>query len=205
MLVVKERVQMVLFDLGGVLVELGGVDLMMEWTGGRFTVEELWREWLTCPQVHDFESGRTTPGQFAAAVIEAFALPVGPERLIAEFRAWVPRTYEGAEKLLDELSASFTLGTLSNTNVLHWSRIRDEMQIAHFFEHVFVSYETGIMKPDPQAFSMVCTSTCCPAGSIVYLDDKQVNVDVARSVGMDAYRVKGADGARRRLVELGMV
>lgn len=200
----EARGKLLLFDLGGVLVKLGGVELMMEWTGGRFTEEQLWHEWLTCPHVRDFESGRTEPSEFARAVVDLFELPVGPEELITEFRAWVPCEYPGAHGLLAELSRSFTLGVLSNTNILHWTRIRDEMGMGRFFEHVFVSYKTGIMKPAPGAFTMVCESTGYPAGSILYFDDKQVNVDAAVSVGMEAYRVEGVEGARLRLADLGL-
>jgi len=196
--------QLLLFDLGGVLVKLGGVDLMMEWTGGRFTEEELWREWLTCPHVHDFESGRTGADEFARAVVDEFKLPVGPQTFIREFMEWVPCAYPGAAELLDELSGTFSLGVLSNTNALHWMRIRDDMEMGRFFEYVFVSHETGVMKPAIEAFMMVIESAGYPAGAIVYLDDKQVNVDAALSVGMDAHRVKGADGARRQLRDLGI-
>lgn len=201
----ENREKLLLFDLGGVLVELGGVDLMMEWTGGRFSEEQLWHEWLTCPHVHDFETGRTEPDEFARAVVAEFDLPVGPGELIEEFTAWVPRAYSGAVELLQELSGVYRLGVLSNTNVLHWTRIRDEMEMGRFFEHVFVSYRTGIMKPAAGAFTMVSESTGRPAGSIVFLDDKQVNVDAALSAGMEAYCVKGADGARKQLAELGIV
>jgi len=54
----------VLFDLGGVLVRLGGVDAMRVLSGidGE---DEIWRRWLTSRWVRDFERGRCSPDAFA--------------------------------------------------------------------------------------------------------------------------------------------
>ena len=41
----------IVFDLGGVLIELGGVTRMLELLDHRITVEELWTRWLSSPCV----------------------------------------------------------------------------------------------------------------------------------------------------------
>jgi hypothetical protein len=50
--------EVILFDLGGVLIELSGISTMLAWIGPTMTIEELWRRWLTSPGVRLFESGR---------------------------------------------------------------------------------------------------------------------------------------------------
>jgi len=39
-------IRVLLFDVGGVLVQLGGVEAMLEWLGHGISVDELWRRWL---------------------------------------------------------------------------------------------------------------------------------------------------------------
>ena len=46
----------VLFDLGGVLVDFGGVQAMKE-LSGITDDDELWHRWLTCRWVREFERG----------------------------------------------------------------------------------------------------------------------------------------------------
>ncbi|HEU5116591.1 MAG TPA: hypothetical protein VFT74_07935, partial [Isosphaeraceae bacterium] len=49
-------VELVLFDLGGVLIEVPGVEAMIDLTGID-SAEEVWRRWLSCRWVRRFESG----------------------------------------------------------------------------------------------------------------------------------------------------
>jgi FMN phosphatase YigB (HAD superfamily) len=56
----------ILFDLGGVLIELAGVEQMLEWSPGIDTIDELWRRWLRSPAVRCYETGAATGEEFAA-------------------------------------------------------------------------------------------------------------------------------------------
>src|SRR5215831_10481024 len=74
----KDRViSVVLFDVGGVLVEASGVGTMLAWMRHRVTAEELWRMWLTNPAVRAFETGKVPPDEFADQIIAA--LEITPE------------------------------------------------------------------------------------------------------------------------------
>lgn len=50
-------VDIVLFDLGGVLIELGGVSALQE-MAGIASDDQVWQRWLTSPWVRNFENGR---------------------------------------------------------------------------------------------------------------------------------------------------
>ena len=58
-------IRVVLFDVGGVLVELSGVATLLDWLDHRITAQELWSLWLHSPSVRAFETGRVDAGQFA--------------------------------------------------------------------------------------------------------------------------------------------
>jgi putative hydrolase of the HAD superfamily len=77
MAVQKSHIRIVLFDVGGVLVELPGVPTTLAWIGNRVSHEELSRMWLTSPVVRAFETGRATPEVVADQLIAEMALPVG--------------------------------------------------------------------------------------------------------------------------------
>ena len=82
-----EPVDLVLFDLGGVLIELSGVPAMLELTGIE-SEEDLWRRWLSCRWVRRFESGGCSETEFAAGVVAvaggAVGIKVGAARSCAQ-------------------------------------------------------------------------------------------------------------------------
>jgi len=111
------RIEAILFDLGGVLIELAGVERMLAWSPSLCTTEELWRRWLASPAVRGYESGRTGRDAFADGIIEEFALPVSREAFLAEFAHW-PRTLNaGARGFLAALAPRYSCtGNASSAN-----------------------------------------------------------------------------------------
>ena len=55
--------------------------------------------------------------------------------------------------------------------------------IAPLFERVFVSGELGLLKPDADIYEHVIAELGIAASDLVFIDNKQVNVDGARGVG----------------------
>jgi len=198
-------IELIVFDLGGVLVELAGIQRMMEWTGSSMALPDLWRRWLTSPAVREFESGRISEDEFARRLIAEFALPVDVPEFKRDFDAWVKGPFPGAAATVERLACSFKLAILSNTNHQHWRKIESEMGFVHHFHYTFLSCRTGHFKPDPEAYLAIPRATGCPAARTLYFDDQQTNVDGALAVGMQARRVNGIDGVLLALTDLGVL
>jgi len=198
-------IRVVLFDVGGVLVELSGVPTMLAWMGDRYSPEELWKIWLTSPTVRAFETGRMTPNAFADQLIAELELPVGRDRLLEEFTSWPRGLYPGALELVGRVPRRYTRATLGNSNALHWPRMMGELQLGPAFDHHFASHLVGKIKPDEEAFRHVIAALGCEAQEVVFLDDNQLNVDAARKIGMTAVRVKGPAEAEQALIEAGVL
>ena len=197
----KNHIRVVLFDLGGVLVELSGLPTMLAWMDNRLSAEELSNIWLASPVVRAFETGRTTPEVFADELIEEMALPVARDELLRELAKWPVGLFPGALELLGRVPRRYVKATLSNSNALYWPRVMKDMQLEKAFDYHFVSFLTGKIKPDAEAFQHVMHALCCPAGEILFLDDNQLNVESARRVGMKAFQAKGVAEAERILAE----
>jgi glucose-1-phosphatase len=192
----------IVFDLGGVLIELAGVTRMLELLKHRVTVEELWTRWLTSTSVHQFETGQTDADQFAQALLAEFDLPISAIQFLDEFTAWPKGLYPGAVDLLRALAPRYTLACLTNTNALHWPRICDEMGLLSHFAVHFVSHHIGLVKPDRAIFQHVIDHLACPPDRILFLDDNALNVESARSVGISGYCVAGLIGVTEQLTAL---
>ena len=201
---IDPAVEIVLFDLGGVLLEVGGVAPMRE-LSGIDTDEELWARWLGCRWVRQLEAGRCTPDAFAAGVVADWELAVTPAAFLATFGAWVNQPFPGALELVGETADAARIGCLSNTNAFQWDAHFGALPLIGAFEFRFLSFELGLVKPDPAIFEAVAAGLPAAPGRVLFLDDNAVNVDAAATYGFVARHVRGVAEARRALVETGVL
>jgi HAD superfamily hydrolase (TIGR01509 family) len=195
--------EVLLFDLGGVLIEVAGLSTMLDWTG--LDRDSLWRRWLASPSVRRFEKGQSSAQDFAEQVVSEFALPVTPTEFLEFFERWPMGLYEGIEPLLQSLSDTYRLACLSNTNEVHWPRMRDQFGLGRLLDRAFVSHEIGMVKPDPQTFQHVIHTLDCPPEAIAFFDDNAVNVQGAAQHGINAYLTRGPADLSAKLGTLGIL
>ena len=200
-----DHIRVVLFDLGGVLIEFTGPSTLLRWLGGRLTPEQVWPLWLRSPVVRDFERGFVEPDVFADRLIADLGLPVERRQFLDDFAAWPRGLYAGAAELIARVPASYARATLSNTNEVHWPRITDEMKLGELFDHHFPSHLIGKLKPDSEVFAHVAQTLGCEPSAILFLDDQPLNVEAARAAGLRAVQASGVTGAESVLVEAGVL
>ena len=196
--------QLVLFDLGGVLIELGGVGELRV-LAGMPDDEAVWRRWLGCRWVRAFERGQCTTEAFAEGLVRDWSLDVAPEDWLRRFLAWPLGLYEGAWDLVREIPSGVRTGCLSNTNEAHWARFARDWRLEDLFEVCFLSFRLGKVKPDPEMYEHVIQTSGCEAARILVLDDNRINVEAALAAGMQAEHVRGVEGARRVLGRRGII
>lgn len=188
-------IEVVLFDLGGVLVELGGMGDMAIFAAEK-NEDEIWRRWLTCPWVRRFEQGDCDIEAFAFGMVESWSMPIDPDTFLAAFASWPKGLLPGARELVCSASSRVRVSCLSNTNSIHTERGWAEFGLYEHFDGLFLSHEMGLVKPDLAAFEHVVAALGCAPERILFLDDNQINVDGARKAGLVAERAVGVDAAR---------
>ncbi len=193
-----------LFDLGGVLIEVSGVRAMLDLTGIE-NEEDLWRRWLTCRWVRRFESGGCSETEFAAGVVADWQLQLSPAAFLDAFSGWATGPLPGAAELVAQTRASVPTGCFSNTNTLHWHDQIAAWPLASLFDHRFLSFELGLLKPDTEAFAQVAGMLEVKAERMLFLDDNAMNVAGAAAAGFQAVRAAGVADARRCLAEAGVL
>jgi glucose-1-phosphatase len=156
---------------------------------------------LTSRWVRRFESGGCSETEFAAGVVADWQLDLSPSAFLDAFRDWPTGPLPGAAELVAQTRASVTTGCFSNTNVLHWRDHIAGWPLTGLFDHRFLSFELGLLKPDVAAFAQVAGQLEVPAGRVLFLDDNAVNVAGAAVAGFQAARAAGVDQARQRLVQ----
>jgi putative hydrolase of the HAD superfamily len=192
-----------LFDLGGVLIDFAGFEELPRLVPGRPDASIVRRRWIDSETVHIFERGDIGAGEFARRFIAEWGLVLSPEEFLRELTSWARSPYPGATDLLEELCNDFRIACLSNSNELH--TLRHRASIGCCMEHLFFSNEIGLAKPDPEVFDLAIRDLGVPADRIAFFDDTDVNVEAAARAGMSAYLTDGVDELRRCLERIGIV
>lgn len=199
------QISHILFDLGGVLVELDGQPVKNEWLNNHQNHEQSWQTWLNSPLVQDFDRGRLTPAEFAEQIIAELSLQTTSKEFLEWITQWPKDFFPGAFDLLNSLKTEYTLGIFSNITSLHWPRYFEELQRHNSVSHYFASYQMGLAKPDRQAFEFVVNTIQTKPQEILFLDDNIVNVMSARKCGINAQCVKGITETRVLLQQMTLI
>ncbi|MGH8250177.1 MAG: HAD family hydrolase [Steroidobacteraceae bacterium] len=190
--------RVLLFDLGGVLVESVGQAALKRLLPHLAETEILAR-WLDSSAVGQFERGAVSANEFAHLFLAEWQLHLEPSQFLSEFSSWVKGFFPGASRLLSHLRARHVVGCLSNTNAVHWIQL-DDVRAA--FDVCIASHLTGHMKPDRAAFEHALQSLGIEAGRVYYFDDLLSNVVAARGLGINAFHVRGLDETENTLQRL---
>jgi putative hydrolase of the HAD superfamily len=91
--------------------------------------------------------------------------------------------------------AGTALALLSNAPA-SFARFAEKQEWAGYFRVRLFSGDLGVAKPDPEIFRHLLTRLGAAAADCLFFDDRQSNVDGARSAGLRAHLWRGADAAR---------
>lgn len=194
----------VLFDLGGVLIDFGGV-APMKALAGIESDEELWSRWLTCRWVRSFERGGCSADDFATGVVGDWGLSLEPAAFLDAFRSWPGGPLPGADELLERVQRVVPAGCLTNTNALHWNQEFARWPILDAFDFRFLSFELGFVKPDRDLFDRVAQLVPASPDRVLFLDDNLLNVEGAHAAGFAAVHVRGVAEAEQALADAGVL
>jgi glucose-1-phosphatase len=186
-----EQIEIVLFDIGGVLARFAGLAVLKELTGSTSELD-VGARWLMSPWVRRFESGKCSDLEFAAGIVAEWQLPYSATEFLEIFPTWLDEPFDGAEQMVRDTAARVSVGCLSNTNSLQWRGMISHWPLSRYFEHRFLSFELGAVKPDREIYERVIKRLPVPPSNVLFLDDNPLNVEGARAAGL---RAEQADGA----------
>jgi putative hydrolase of the HAD superfamily len=93
---------------------------------------------------------------------------------------------------------------LSNMGNTVLANIEREFQWIDNFDVLVWSYQLGIAKPDPAIYGHTLDKLGAAPGETLFIDDKRVNIDAARALGMRAIEFTTVEKLRASLIELGL-
>lgn len=199
-----EGIKNLIFDFGGVLIDLDRARCIENFKKlGLHNVEQLLD---VCHQQGLFlqhEKGLVSDEEFRDYIRREARAPQLSDECIDEawnsFLVGIP-SYK-LEALL-QLRKHYMVYLLSNTNGIHWRWSVEHafplksFRVEDYFEHIYLSYEMKLAKPDAGIFRTVLEDAGLNAGETLFLDDSPANCETARSLGIRTYTPKAHEDWR---------
>ncbi|HEX7632919.1 MAG TPA: HAD-IA family hydrolase [Candidatus Saccharimonadales bacterium] len=105
------------------------------------------------------------------------------------------------EYIRDELKPKYKIGLLSNVGN-DWLYTLFTDQEKALFDEAALSFQTGVLKPERQAFEIIAQKLALPPEDCVLVDDLERNITGAQEAGMQAILYKNFDQLKTDLEAL---
>ncbi|HWD18476.1 MAG TPA: HAD family phosphatase [Verrucomicrobiae bacterium] len=200
-----EAPRIVVFDLGKVLVDfdygIASRKIAARSSLGAAGVRQMLDH---APLLFRYETGSITKQEFYAEVCRGAGFQGSLEEFCGLF-ADIFWEIEDMIQLQAELKESGAPTYIfSNTNDIAVGHIRQRFPFFGNFSGYILSYEHGVMKPDPKLYEIVERTTGEKGASIVYLDDRAENIATAAARGWHALLHETPEKSRAALQKLGL-
>jgi FMN phosphatase YigB (HAD superfamily) len=204
-------IETIFWDIGGVLLTNGwdryqrarvltplGVDLAdyeprhevanYYWERGHIDARSFFERTVFAPKARDFSFAELWP------------------RVCAESKVLHPGSFDILQSLQAlRASGQLRLATLNNESVELNEHRLDAFHLRSSFDFFVCSGYVHEMKPLADIYRAAILISGQPASSAVFIDDKQENVEAARSHGMQGIRFESPEQLRVSLAELGIL
>ena len=195
-----KKVRNIIFDLGGVLVDLdfkAAINGLQE--AGFANVKEQLLAFDRGGIFQKFELGEMTADEFRAAIRENSTVELTDNEVDTLWNLMLLEVPREKLELILELRGKYMVYLLSNTNSIHWDYVCKNafnyrgFRVNDYFEETFLSYEMHLAKPDKAIFEKVLHDANLLPEETLFIDDSEANCKAAQEVGIHAHHYHVGD------------
>jgi len=202
----ERKMQAIIFDIGRVLVRVDVSRAMQGLAQGiALSPQELWTAIEKDPRWPDWQEGRVSARDWHLHITKRLGSSLTFDQFSEAWnRALDPQPIQD-NSLFESLRKNFRLGLLSNTDPIHVAHLEVTFDFFRFFPKSARTYScsVGSSKPSPLIFRDALKALRSKAEESVFVDDVQVYVDRARSLGIRGIHYQNPEQLRQELNTLG--
>ena len=193
-----------IFDQGGVLVWTRWENVTTVWAELRgTTTQQVMARMLEGDAYAPYMRGEVDRVEFRDRMSAHLGIQQAPDDFDETWRSAIEPNPD-IVALIENLSARYRMVIGSNTDELHQERSEKIQPIITTFDDFLLSYELGVLKPDPDFFEKGLAKLGLSVDQCFFTDDRQNNVDSALSVGIQAVRFESVPQLEAALKTLGL-
>jgi glucose-1-phosphatase len=196
----NNSVRNLVFDLGGVILDLSVESTMEEFSKlSGFSKEKVKQVFSSSPEFNLYEKGAMGDQQFREFIRETYAPKATYEQIEKAWNAMLKGIPTGKLDLLNTLKNTYHVFLLSNTNGIHLDYINGNLlpsgveSLDNYFHTAYYSHRMLKRKPDAEIYEQVLSENNLKASETLFLDDNLFNVEGAKAIGIQTVHVTHPD------------
>jgi putative hydrolase of the HAD superfamily len=199
-------------EISALFWDNGGVILTNGWdrNSRRAAVEKFHLEWSDFEDRHElmlnaFETGRATLDEYLRRTIFYRERPFTPE----DFKQFMYAQSQPFPQSLEFLGTlvqprSYLMASLNNESLeINEYRIH-KFNLRQYFQTFFSSCYLGVRKPEEQIYRLALKISQREPQECVFIDDRGLNLELAREMGMHTIQFQNLDQLRQELAQQGI-
>lgn len=194
----KDSIKNIIFDFGGVVFQIDERRTVNAFSRLlHCSSQEILGYLFSDDAFQKLECGKISFGDFCKHLQKKTQVVISEEQFLAAWNAILVGYPEEHISLLLALKKKYRTFLLSNTNEIHTQQFvemikQQKLPITSnddLFEKVYYSNELGMRKPDPEIYKYVLNDANLNPEETIFVDDLKVNVEGAKSVGIQAIQI----------------
>ena len=200
-----DNIEGLLFDLGGVLIEIDferALRVWNQWTA--LSVEEMRQQFKMDAAYEKHELGEIEAAEYFHHLRKLLELEANDAEIMLGWNAIFVSEIEETVSYVQAAKENLPCCVFTNSNPTHQDFCKTAYPgVVDSFQQVFVSSELNLRKPEPEAFTAIAASMDINLDAILFFDDTEENIVGAQALGMQAIHVKEHKDVKQALVEIG--
>lgn len=194
-----------LFDLGGVVIDIDFDRALRAWQpGSKLSLEEIKQTFRFDDVYQSHERGEISASQYYDHLSSLLQMERDHDQIAMGWNSIYVAEISETVAMLQTARSAIPCYAFTNTNLAHaltWRRMFPS--VVACFESVFASHEIGLRKPERAAFDHVAQAIGAAPDSIVFFDDLAENVQGAKDAGFHGVHVCSPHDVRIALRSFG--
>ena len=184
----QPKIRAVVFDLDGVYFE-SGTENFIKFLETEFSLtrDEIVAVYFKSKQIQQLKSGEMTDQEFWDYAIETWKIDSTRDELVEALLSGYSVNPDVEAFVSDLRKRGIKTAICTNNFPDRFEGLRERFSLNDRFDVIITSYETGVVKPDPQIFLTLAEALSLRPDEILMSDDREINADALKKLGFNAF------------------
>ncbi len=188
----------IIFDFGGVIIDIDywkSINAFIKLGCKDFS--QIYSQAGQTAIFDRIDKGLISPDEFRSELIKLFPSHTSLKMIDDAWNAILIGIPEHRIRLIENIKSIYRTFLMSNTNIIHYTVYMQELKqkfgygsLSELFEKVYLSFELGMRKPDPNFFRLIINENDLNPSETVFIDDSEQNLHPAQNMGIQTIFLK---------------